>query len=192
MDCKIGDIKEFVIDSKIVKVTILDNMKTVYPNPTDEMIVEYVKGKDEINHIKTVDEYIEYLQNKFKKDWYDKAFTNNLNEVIDYVIIKSDWKFDEDEVNELYTTLLNETKSSLEEENLKLEELSEYQLNLRYGVNSLDEFHKYLRNMAEYYIAYAYFQITLENKDPKTISYMEGMQMGWDQLHDYVEKQMKM
>ncbi len=149
----VGETFTVSVQEKAVTVTVKQASRTVFPKPTDEMAAEYAKTHEDFKDVKTVEEYRNRIIEDYLEDQKQQAFYNAMDAVLYYVLTHSDWELDESEKNEQKETSLKEIKEDLKEENKELETLTEEELNLYFGISSLDEFDDMLTSSAEQTIA---------------------------------------
>lgn len=149
----VGNSFTVTVQDKPVTVTVKQASRTVFPEPTDEMAVAYAENHDDFSGVKTVAEYREKVIRKYLDEQRQQAVFGGMDSVLNYVLTHSDWEFDQDEINERAQEAKEEIREQLKESGKTLETLSEDELNMSFGVKSLEEFEKALNNSIEQGIA---------------------------------------
>lgn len=179
-------------DGKAVKVTVKQAMRTVFPEPTDEMAKAYAESHDGFEGIKTVGDYCEKVKTDYIEDKRREIFYGVQDEIVQYVLTHSDWEFDEEELN----TFISEEKSYINEE-LKAEEetletVSAEKLRTMFGVESLEEFETFIKNAAEQQVAMTLWLAAVNGVDPKDVEFGgDDERLNWDFLENYVKENLK-
>ncbi|MDE6111477.1 MAG: hypothetical protein K2F65_06120, partial [Eubacterium sp.] len=91
--------KEFTVkvQENDIAVIIKQASRTVFPQPTDEMALEYAKEHEEFADIKTVEDYCNCIVDKYIDDEKMNAIYGAMNNTIEYVLTHSDFEFDDEE-----------------------------------------------------------------------------------------------
>lgn len=175
-----------------VKVKVLESVRNVYPQITNQMISQYTSSQEGLENIKTVDAYKDYLTKQYKNEMYNNTLNQNINEIMNYVLTHTDFEFDEEEVQEIYDKYMQEINEELSAEGKTLEGLSKNELKLRFGFDNLRDTLSYVKNMAEWYIASNAYLYVLLGENPQDYPLENLIQEdGWGILQKYVQEQME-
>lgn len=161
----VGENFTVMVQGKTVTVTVKQASRTTFPEPTDEMAAAYAAEHEDFAGISTVEEYRSRVIEKYLAEQRQDAIFKGMDEVLDYVLTHSDWNFDEDEVNERMEESLNEIREQLKDEGKELESLTEEELNMNFGVSTMEQFNKMLRDSTECSIASDLWVLAIHGKN---------------------------
>jgi FKBP-type peptidyl-prolyl cis-trans isomerase (trigger factor) len=179
---QVGETFQAQTQGEPVTVTIRQASRTVFPEPTDEMAAAYAADHEGFTDIKTVAEYRRKVTKEYQESQRKQAVFGAMNEIHAYVLMHSDWDFDEEEVEELAESGWKDFRESLAEEGRTVETLTTEQLIVEFGVNSIQELNDLFRDGAEQQIATELW-LTAVNGSPE-----EEMENPWAFLEDYVRE----
>jgi FKBP-type peptidyl-prolyl cis-trans isomerase (trigger factor) len=179
---QVGETFQAQTQGEPVTVTIRQASRTVFPEPTDEMAAAYAADHEGFADIKTVAEYRRKVTKEYQESQRKQAVFGAMNEIHAYVLMHSDWDFDEEEVEELAESGWKDFRESLAEEGRSVETLTTEQLIVEFGVNSIQELNDLFRDGAEQQIATELW-LTAVNGSPE-----EEMENPWAFLEDYVRE----
>ncbi|MCM1544109.1 MAG: hypothetical protein NC110_02315 [Ruminococcus sp.] len=191
---KSGETFELTVQEKPVKVTIKSATRSVYPEPTDEMVVEYAKTHDDYAELKTVEEYRNFVIDKYIADEKQSAFYDTVRDVVLYVLNDSDWAFDDSEIDELLKEEMVYLDEDLKQEGIDktADELTDEDCKKLFhdmGVETRADFEDMMRQSCEEQIAMALFYASLSGIDAKSAAYEEiAQQIDWPIIEDYVRE----
>ena len=180
----VGETFTITVQEKPVSVTVKQADRIIFPQATDEMAEEYAAANEEFSEVRTVEEFKNRVIEKYLEEEKQKALFDAMDEVLSYVFTHSDWEFDEDEILEQIKGAHEGLRQSLEEEGKTPEALTEEELQVHYGVNSLEELDNMIRINAEQYIASQLFLLAVHQKN--SVEEIDGYP--WDFLQEFVEK----
>lgn len=179
----VGEAFTVILQDKTVHVIIKQASRTVFPKPTDEMVLEYAKEHDEFSGVNTVEEYRNRVVENYIEEEKQQAVYIAMDDILGYVLTHSDWEFDASEINEQKAIAMAEIKEQLKEENKELESLSKEELNAMFGVSSLEEFENELTSSIEQSIASDLWFMEINKTD--NLEEFEGNPYAF--LQEYVE-----
>lgn len=162
---QVGETFETKVDGKSVKVTVKQASRTIFPEPTDEMAAAYAAEHEEFKGAVTVAAYQEKVVEQQLKEEKQNAFFDAMDAVMDYVLTHSDFDFDADEVAEAVAQSREEINSQLGEEGKSIETLTPEQFKGYFGVETVEELEKALRNQAEWAIAQDLWLMSIHGVD---------------------------
>lgn len=162
---QVGETFETEVDGKNVKVTVKQASRTVFPEPTDEMAAAYAAEHEEFKDAVTVEAYrARVIEQKLQEEKQD-AFFGMMDAVLQYVLTHSDFDFDEDEVSEAAAQSREEINRQLGEEGKSIETLTPEQRKGYFGVETVEEIEKVLRQQAEWSIAQELWLMSIHGVD---------------------------
>ncbi|MDE6752390.1 MAG: hypothetical protein K2J59_06460 [Eubacterium sp.] len=190
---KTGEAFDLTVQEKIVKVSVKQATRTVFPEPTDEMAEAYGKEHDEFEGIKTVEDYRNRVIDQYIEDKKRDTVYGAMSDIVDYVLTHSDWEFDDEEIEEIVAEERVYIEEELKQENNKtIKDLTEEELQNYFGIASLDEFDKFLQSGAEQRIASVLWIANVLEADAKEASLNElEDNLDWDFLEKYVRETVK-
>lgn len=178
-----------------VAVTIKQASRTTFPQPTDEMAVEYAKEHDEFADIKTVEDYCNCIADKYIEDEKMNVIYGAMNTIIEYVLTHSDFEFDDEELNAIVNEEKEYIKEDIKEECHKsIEDLTEEELQYYFEISSIEEFDNFLQSGAEQRIATMLWIASVNGVDTKNASLQELEDNGvlnWDFLENFINETIK-
>jgi len=150
----VGESFTATLEQGNVAVTVVKATRTLYPEPTDEMVIMYAEEHDEFSGITTVAEYVERVKAEYLRDMRSRLRGEAMQDIMRIVLTTSDWIFDEDEVNQLVNRIWDEDSEQLMSETGKTpEELTPEELKRATGFDSLDELKHFMHDSSEQWIA---------------------------------------
>lgn len=185
----VGETFETSVDGKVVKVTVKQASRTVFPEPTDEMAAKYAAEHEDYSGITTVEEYRRKIVKEYIEEQRQSCYYKAMDDVLNYVLTNSDWEFDEEEIE----TSVSEEKTFIDQQ-LKEEgvgktyaELSDEEISRTFGAPSREELEKMLRDGAEQRIAMALWLGTINGIDTKNAS-VDEIDGDWGFLENFVKE----
>lgn len=149
----VGEVFEVTVKDVPVKVTVKQGSRTIFPEPTDEMVEAYAAEHDGYDGITTVEQYRKAVADRYIEEQRNNALYAAMDAVYDYVLTHSDFEFDGEEIAGMIEESREEVKQQLKEDGMELENLTEEELQVHFGVSSLEEFERELEVNAERSIA---------------------------------------
>lgn len=175
------------VQGKTVNVTVLKCSRTVFPEPTDEMVVQYTKNHEEYAGVCTVAE----LQRRITVDYCERqrqdAVYDAMQQILNYVLSHSDWEFDEDELQQLNETVIeSERQRLLQEEGKDLDTISDEEIMRYFGIPDRERLMEILMSGNEQRIAMALWSTICRGLDPASCSLEDEETLNFDFLEAYV------
>lgn len=150
-----------------VTVTVLKASRTLYPEPTDQMVEEYGRESEEYAGLTTVEAFVTKVRADYCDQLRDSAVYEKMNMLMDAVLEQSDWAFDPEDVSAMHSSSMQEIRVDLREQMGKtLEELSEKELTGYFGVRSLEELEQVIQADSERWIAIILWCAHEQNRTP--------------------------
>ncbi len=178
------------VDGNKVAVEIDKATRTIFPEPTDDMVKEAVQSMDSMEGIETVQQYRQKIISDYIQEAESNATFDTMEILIDYVLTHSDWEFDENELNEIYHMLLDDILLSVEETFHKsIDEVTPEELNEFMDCSTKDELYALLKTEAEREIATSLFLAASHGIAPASITFEKAEELDWDFLINYIKEQ---
>lgn len=163
----VGDTFTAEISAGKVTVTVLKASRTSYPEPADEMVEEYCRDAEGCEGITSVEAFIAKVRADYSAELRESAVYEKQGELIEAVLMQSDWEFDDEDVRAMSANSMQSIKDELQEQqNTTLEELSEKELADYFEVSSLDELEREIDIDSERWIAMILWSAHENNKTP--------------------------
>ncbi len=163
----VGDTFTAEISAGKVTVTVLKASRTLYPEPTDEMVEEYCRDAEGCEGITSVEAFVAKIRADYSDELRQSAVYEKQGELIEAVLMQSDWEFDDEDVRTMSANSMQSIKDELQEQQHKtLEELSEKELEGYFEVSSLDELEREIDIDSERWIAMILWSAHENNKTP--------------------------
>ncbi len=190
---KVGERFAVTVNGEEVKTEVLSATRSVYPEPDDEMVKKYVAGKDDMEGVETVEQYIEHIKSHYAAEKKQETVFGILDSVAEYVLTHTDWEFDEKEVQKVYDDMYTEMCEWVKDEmGTSFEELFDDELTAQTGAENKAQLLEMIRADAERAIASALFvHKYTDGKEPKEIDLNEIYDLDWSFLQDYVTENIR-
>lgn len=163
-----------------VTVTVLKASRTLYPQPTDEMVAQFCQGVEAYEGITTVEDFLE----KARKDWQTQKRADSvyekMNDLMEAVLTTSDWEFAEEDLQLLRQQNLQQLQQEL---NKPIESLTPQELRLQFGVEDMDALCAEIDLGSERWIACILWCAALAGRQP---SFEDMETLDFDFLEAYV------
>lgn len=187
-----GDAFTAKVDGEPVKVMVTKAVRTVFPEPTDEMAAAYAKEHEEYADCTTVEAYRDHVAEAYREEKKRGALYGAVEQIIDWVLTHSDWEFDEEELAELTAAYMKEVRQELAETGKEFEKLTKEELEHYFEVDSREETEEMMRSMAERQIAGALWRGAVKGVELTAASLEELEEIDWDFLEDFVNENLTM
>ena len=183
-----GESYETSVDGKAVKVTVKQVSRTIFPEPTDEMVKEYAAAHDEYEGIETLEDFkARVIDDAFEEArnsvWYEKV-----DEVLDYLLTHSDFEFDEEEVKAMDEDAMNFITEELKEEGKSLETLTEQEFLSYFEVPGLDEVKEMIHINSEREIGSTLIMANMSGMDISDKNMEDIDWLGFDFIDEYLKE----
>lgn len=177
------------VQGKAVNVTVLKCSRTVFPEPTDDMVVRYAKAHEEYAGVCGVAE----LQRRIIADHCERqrqdAVYDAMQQLLNYVLTHSDWEFDEDELQHLNETAIEfERQRLLQDEGKDFDAISDEEIMRYFGIPGRERLMEILISGNEQRIAMALWSTTCRGLDPASCSLEDEETLNFDFLEAYVRE----
>ena len=183
-----GDTYETSAEGKAVKITVKQISRTLFPEPDDEMVKEFVKSHDEYEGIDSLEGFRERVVNDSFEEARNDAWFSKMDEILDYLLTHSDFEFDEDEVKEANEQAMNFIESELKEEGKSLDSLTTQEFVSYFGVSSMDEVKEMIQINSEREIGSVLIMAKMHDMDVSQTSMEDIDYLGFDQIEDYLKE----
>lgn len=118
-----------------VTVTVQKASRTLYPQPTDEMVARFCENSEVYAGITAVEDFLE----KARRDWQSQTRTDaiyeKMNDLMEAVLTTSDWEFAPEDLQELRDQNLRQLQRELGK---PIESLTRDELLLQFGLEDTD------------------------------------------------------
>ncbi len=94
----VGDTFTATVQGQDVAVTVKQAVRTVFPEPTDEMVAAYAAGRKGMEDIRTVSDLRKWIVSEYQSHCRRNAVVEGIGACMNYVIANSAWSLDEEEV----------------------------------------------------------------------------------------------
>lgn len=185
----VGETFDITVDGNAVKVTVKQASRTVFPEPTDEMVAKYVAEHDEFSGITTVKEYRERIVKDYIEEQRQSCYYKAMDDVLGYVLTHSDWEFSDEEIEASVSEEKTIIDGQLKEEGAgkTYAELSDEEISQFFGASSREELEKMLSDGAEQRIAMALWLGAMNGIDTKNAN-VEDIEGDWSFLENFVKE----
>ena len=181
------------VDGKTVMVTVKEITRTVFPEPDDEMLKEYVSTHREYEGIESIRDFKKHIIDEYFKDAEEKAYYDAVEDVLEYLLTHSDFEFSKEEIASVADRYMQGIDEELQELGKPpLGELSENEIKAIYGMDSKDELAEYIYASAEREIAAALILSAYSGNDMTDVPVDEinYIDQGADQIEEYVREKL--
>ncbi len=188
---KVGDFYVTEVEDKPVKVTIKQISRTIFPEPSDEMVQAYAETHDEYKGICTLEEYKERVVNDYFEEAHERATFDALNQCIEYLLTHSDFEFNDDELQEVVGSYMESVQESLEEQcKSSMDDLTEKEMLALFDVHSKEEAMNLITSSAEREIATVLILAELHDADATDLTMDEvyGTFMDYGPIETFIKK----
>lgn len=142
--------------------------------------------------IATVAQYIERVKAQYITEQKQNTIFRTLDEMLQYVLTHSDWKFDDDELEEIYKDMLSNMEQMAQETCGKsFEEMTDEEISAETGIPNREALLTEIHDECERQIASLLFVAVNNGKDHKALSIEEAYDLSWDFMQSYVEENIK-
>lgn len=185
----VGETFDITVDGNAVKVTVKQASRTVFPEPTDEMVAKYAAEHDEFSGITTVKEYRERIVKDYIEEQRQSCYYKAMDDVLGYVLTHSDWEFSDEEIEASVSEEKTFIDGQLKEEGAgkTYAELSDEEISQFFGASSREELEKMLSDGAEQRIAMALWLGAMNGIDTKNAN-VEDIEGDWSFLENFVKE----
>lgn len=190
---KSGDAFDATVQEKTVKVTVKQATRTIFPEPTDEMALQYGKEHDGFEGIQTIEDYRNRIIDNYIEEKRREIFYDAMDEIQNYVLTHSDWEFDDGEIQECVNAEKKHIDMDVRREAHKsMNDLSEEELQIYFGVSTFEELDEFLTNGSEQRIALVLWVASVNGVDTTTASLYElEEELDWKFLENFIEENLK-
>ena len=172
-----------------VAVTILKCSRTIFPEPTDEMVAQYSAEHEEYAGIRTVQALCNKIVEDYCAEKRQAAVYNAMQEIIDYVLTHSDWEFDETELRHLNeATIEYERQRLLRDEGKDLNSISDQEIMRYFGIQNRERLIQLLSSGNEQRIAIALWSAVCCGRDPALCTLEDAEHLDFEFLEAYVRE----
>ena len=180
------------VQGKPVTVTVRSASRTTFPEPTDVMAAEYAAGQEGMEGITTVAAFREKIAREYRDDQRQEALFAGMQACMDYVLTRSDWAFDEDELSAIIGDEVSEQRRNLAAEGLNYDTMTDGEISRSFGVEGRAELELLFRQGAEQQIATLLWLAANHGVDSAAYPMQELMEqdLDWSFLEDYVSGQL--
>lgn len=183
---RVGDVFTAQAEGAAVEVTVRSVTRTVYPEPTDELAAAYAAGKDGMENVRTVEDYIAFVREAYKEDKRLEAVGAAAREVLVQTLNASGFDFDIGEVEEAYRKELEYTRQELREEGMDFDAMTDEDIKRVCGMESRAELEEMLRSGCEEQIAEALWAEAVLGPKPQGEDDRWVYEAVWSFLEKYV------
>jgi FKBP-type peptidyl-prolyl cis-trans isomerase (trigger factor) len=182
-----GETFSVAMQDAAVTVTILRADRTIFPEPTDEMVAAYAASHEGFEQVNTVAEYRDRVIQNYMAEERQRVLFDAMDQVLDYVLTHSDWNFDEEEVEARMAQAKAEINQDLQSKNKTLDTLTDEELRSSFGVGTHEELELEMRHAMERDIASELWLMSIHGK--QSMEEIEGYP--WDFMQDFVTQNLK-
>lgn len=186
---KTGETFEVNIDGNTVKVNIKQANRTIFPEPTDEMVEKYAKEHEDFEGVKTVEEYAQRVSDMYVEQQKDEAVFDKMYGIMNGVIEGSDFVIDGAELDEILAEDMKYIEMDLQDEYgvSSIDSLTEKQLEEWFEVSTPEDLNNELRENTKQRIQSALWRAAANGADAKAMTCDEiDEKFNWDFLENYV------
>lgn len=183
---KVGDSFTTPVQGTPVQVTVKSALRNVYPQPTDTMAAAYAKGRDGMEDVKTVSDYVEYVKKDYREDRRLTEMGKAVNGILDYVFANSEFELDEGELQEVLDREIDLARRDAAEEKMDYDAMTDEEIRRFTGMDSRADFEEMLRRgCRDELMRYAWAQAVI-GPEPEDAEEGWVYSATWDFLEKYV------
>lgn len=172
-----------------VTVTVKQATRTVFPELTDELVTEYAVSQKGMETIKTVADFHHWVEEQYRKEKRLEAFYKGTGACRDYVLVHSEWEFDESELAEMIERYRDFQRETMKQKRgLDYDTASDEEFRQTLGA-SRQQLERRFRQWAERDLATFLWMAAAQGKDPAQVEQEELKNTGWDFVEEYVSSQ---
>ncbi len=183
---KVGETFTVEAENVPVRVTVKSASRTLYPAPTDEAAAAYAKGRDGMEDVKTVADYVEYVKKDYQEDRRLSEMGKAVNGVLEFVFANSEFDLDEGELQAALDRELDFARRDAAEGKMDYDTMSDEEIRRFTGMDSRADFEEMLRRGCRDELKrYAWAQAVI-GPEPEDAEEGWVYSATWDFLEKYV------
>lgn len=191
---RVGEDADFKVGDTAVSVRVLESRRNVYPELSDEIVAEGM-ALEEYNEpdIKMVEQYLERLHDDASYVLIEARQNEEVKRLLDTVIAKSEWQYDEDEISSFVDEQLEITREELAAEGKNLDTMSGQEYRVMFSawdcsVNNKEELRVMLTDLIKESFSTAIIACVINGKDYADIEFEDVEYTVWDIFTDYIKE----
>lgn len=177
-------------DGVQVHVCVKDVTRRVAPELTEEIVAGIMKDTEEEHpEINTVEQYLDWMYGMSERKLGENIWVEYTDDLMLEIIEKSEWSYDEDEIEKEYEDYISDMRKDLSEEKpgATLETMSadDYRM-FDESVSNYEEFTVWLRKMIKQEIQLHLIYCALKGIEDESTGFEDMKGDAWGTLADYV------
>ncbi len=187
----VGDTFTATVQGKDVSVTVKRATRSVFPEPTDEMVEEYAPSREGMENVKTVADFRRRVEEQYREGRRQDALYGGIVTSLNYVLDNSDWAYDDEEVSSLCEAQRTGLRQAAASEGKDFDTMTDEEFYRMFDVESRTQMEILIRKDAETSLAQAYWVGINHGVDPAASSLEDLRQLGLGFLQDFVKSQLR-
>lgn len=177
-------------DGVKVRICVKDVTRRVLPELTDEIVAGIMEETEEEHpEINTVEQFLDWMHKKTVKSLGDNIWVEYTDDLMTEIIEKSEWSYDEEEIEREYKAYIADMRKDLAEEKpgMTLETMpaDDYRM-FDESVSNFSEFEVWLRKMIKQEIQLHLIYCELKGIEDTSTGFEDMDGDAWGTLVDYV------
>lgn len=182
----LGENADINVNGVAVNVVIRKISRGVYPQVTDAMIAEYIKGKNGYDGVNGVDEFCSRVKALYIEEEKKNHIGKIAQDMYCAVLDNSEFYYDPEELEKENFALVRSVEDELKEENLSIDTISYEKCREYFGVNDSAELRDFLLNNTKELIASGLWLLSISGIDTDKASLDDADNLDWSLIYDYI------